>query len=79
MTVAAWEDLLKQTEHLPRKDRLKLAAHLIKTVHPSALPEMKWKDIRGLLPCPALGEDAQTWVTRNRAASDSRESQWVGK
>jgi hypothetical protein len=36
-----------------------------------------WREIRGLLPYPMLGEDAQTWVSRTRRESDEeRQRQW---
>lgn len=79
MTAAAFDDLLKQAERLPRKDRLRLAAHLVKTGRSPETPPMKWEEIRGSLPHPAPGEDAQTWISRNRAASDARENQWTKK
>lgn len=79
MPLATLDELLKQAEALPREDRLKLAARLMKTTHSPKTSTMKWKDIRGLLPHPALGQDAQAWVSQSRATSDGRENQWVKK
>lgn len=80
MPVTVLDELLKQAELLTRKEQLMLAVRLINKAHqPGTLP-LKWKDICGLIPYPALGEDAQTWVSRNRAESDSeREKQWLNR
>lgn len=32
----------------------------------------KWSEIRGGLPCPACGEDAQKWVSRSRREAKGR-------
>ena len=79
MPLARLDDLLKQAEDLPRKDQLKLAARLMKTTHSPETSTVKWKEIRALLSHPALGEDAQAWVSRSRSASDARENQWLKK
>jgi hypothetical protein len=64
-------ELLKQAELLTRKEQLTLAVRLINKAHLPEFQPLQWKDICGSVPCPALGEDAQTWVSRNRAESDS--------
>ena len=30
----------------------------------------QWRELRGALPCPACGEDAQQWVSRSRREAD---------
>ena len=78
MPITAFHELLKQAELLSRKEQLLLAVRLINRGHPYEMPLPKWKDIRGSVPYPALGEDAQKWVSRNRAESDAeREKQWL--
>lgn len=79
MGVVAVEDLLRQAELLSAEDQLKLAARLLQNARPSETPKTKWKDVLGLLARPAFGEDAQEWVSRNRAESDGREIQWAKK
>ena len=38
----------------------------------------RWREVRGIFPCPAMGEDAQAWVSRSRRESDAhRMKQWV--
>jgi len=64
-------ELLKQAELLTRKEQLTLAVRLINKAQPPEIQPLQWKDICGSVPYPALGEDAQTWVSRNRAESDS--------
>ncbi|QTA91476.1 hypothetical protein [Desulfonema magnum] len=76
MSSAALSEVLKQAELLTRKEQLQLAVRLINKTRRSGI-SLKWKDICGSVPYPALGEDAQIWISRNRAESDSsREKQW---
>jgi hypothetical protein len=65
------DELLKQAELLTRKEQLALAVRLINKARLPEIQPLQWKDICGSVPCPALGEDAQNWVSRNRAESDS--------
>lgn len=37
---------------------------------PTQKPRRKWKDMAGLLPHPALGQDAQTYISQLRRAVD---------
>ena len=40
-------------------------------------PAPQWSDIRGTIPYPLCGEDAQEWVSRTRREADEhREKQW---
>ncbi|MEZ4526030.1 MAG: hypothetical protein R2941_08950 [Desulfobacterales bacterium] len=79
MPVTILNELLKQAELLTRKEQLILAVRLINKAHQTETPRLKWKDIGRTVPYPALGEDAQNWVSRSRAESDSREEQWVDR
>jgi len=55
-------------------DRLRLAERIIHELTSETasknLSNRAWRDIRGIIPHPAFGEDAQAWVTRHRADSD---------
>jgi len=79
MPVTVLNEMLKQAELLTRKEQLILAVRLINRANQSETSQLKWKDICGSVPYPALGEDAQKWVSRSRAESDSREEQWVNR
>jgi hypothetical protein len=64
---------------LPADERKQLAETIIKELasataqHPSR--RRAWRDIRGCVTYPLLGEDAQAWVTRTRREGDaSRDS-----
>ena len=35
-------------------------------------PRRLWREIRGIVPCPLFGEDAQAWVSRTRSDSDEQ-------
>ncbi len=59
MPVTILNELLKQAELLTRKEQLILAVRLINKAHQPETPPLNWKDICGLIPYPALGEDAQ--------------------
>lgn len=67
------DQLLKQAAALSTSERLQLASLLIQGVKdeiPLDKKRPKWKDIAGLLPYPALDEDAQTYISRSRHADD---------
>lgn len=59
-------ELLKQVSLLSRKEQLQLAARILKMPHEKKILSLKWKDLCGVVQYPALGEDAQAWVKRNR-------------
>jgi hypothetical protein len=64
------ENLLRQADNLTPSERLLLAARLIDGVrHKIPATEdrrLKWRDLQGSLPYPALGEDAQEYISRTR-------------
>ena len=75
MPITIMNNLMKQAELLSRKEQLQFAIRLInKARQPESLP-LKWRDLRGSIPYPAFGEDAQSWVSRSRAESD-RSREW---
>lgn len=80
MATPRYEEVVKLAETLPPEDRLRLIAHLANgTRDASVAPtrRQRWTDLAGTAPYPALGEDAQAWVSRTRRESDEmREAQW---
>ena len=80
MSLAEYAQILRQVRALTQEDQLQLAAAIISGIRlndgPSPKP-LKWMDLKGTLPYPALGEDAQEYITRTRQESDDdRERQW---
>ena len=73
-------EVLELAQKLTPDDQLRLIAHLANTArlaYTAPEPRPKWMDIRGTAPYPALGEDAQAWVSRTRQESDEAcERQW---
>lgn len=74
----AWRvrSLLDEAQTLSTLDRLLLALRLLLGLGRSRpKPSFTtWNDLRGILPYPALGEDAQAWISRTRAEADSSRS-----
>ena len=80
MTLQNMDQLLQRAAKLTPSERLLLASQLIQSVRnemPSPQPRRKWKDAAGLLPYPALDEDAQTYVKRSRRADDNHRNQVI--
>jgi hypothetical protein len=77
---ATYEEVLRLAEALTPDERLRLIAHLANGTRPAVRePDARprWTDLIGTAPYPALGEDAQAWVSRTRRESDERrEAQW---
>jgi hypothetical protein len=66
---------------LPPTDRRKLAETILRELSAEASPEASrrrsWREIRGSVPYPLCGEDAQAWVSFGRRDYDEqRERQW---
>jgi hypothetical protein len=76
MTTRDFEDLARRAATLTADEKLQLAALLIEQArrgkHGSA-PSSGWRELRARLAEPALGEDAQRWVTRTRQEGARRE------
>ncbi len=73
MSIQLLEKLIQETDALSVPEKLRLAAHLLEQAseaYPEPRTQLKWRDIRGLMPYPLVGEDAQTWVSRTRRESD---------
>jgi hypothetical protein len=59
---------------LPAEERKQLAESILQDLAtPSRSPRRRtWREIRGSIPHPLFGEDAQAWVTRSRREQDER-------
>jgi hypothetical protein len=71
------EDLARRAAMLTTDEKLQLAALLIEQARegkPSTAHASGWRDLRARLAEPALGEDAQHWVSRTRQEGDRREA-----
>ena len=75
MATPTYEDVLKLARALTLDDRLRLIATLAMDARAAGQTAAgsAWLDLLGTAPYPALGEDAQTWVTRMRREWDDRE------
>ena len=80
MTASCYQEILTLVDALSAAERKQLIAHLTAAENESsddAEARPRWTDLIGTAPYPALGEDAQAWVTRTRRESDeAREAQW---
>jgi hypothetical protein len=79
MSLQNIDQILKRADKLTPSERLLLASRLIQGVRndlPAQKSKHKWRDVEGLLPHPALGEDAQTYISRSRQADDDHRA-WV--
>ncbi len=79
MTTNNLKEVMKQIDTMTLDEQLQLIAYLADKARQTQLtpkPRQKWREIRGLVQQPALGEDAQTWISRSRREDDEyRESQ----
>lgn len=79
MTYNTLQQLKQQADTLTLEEQLELIAYLAekaRQAQPTTKHRQKWSEISGLVPPPALGEDAQTWVSRTRQEADEhRENQ----
>jgi hypothetical protein len=80
MAASTYQEVLRLVNTLTGDERLQLIAYLAMTQRASDVPgdeRPAWSDIAGTVSYPALGEDAQAWVSRTRQESDdAREAQW---
>jgi hypothetical protein len=77
ITLAAVADLVAQ---LPPAEQKQLAETILQRLAPGSPPNgprrRSWREIRGSVPYPVCGEDAQAWVSRSRReAEEHREKQ----
>lgn len=76
---ASLGELLKQAQALTPGDKIDLAMALLEQARVSITrgPALvKWADIRGSIPYPMFGEDAQLAINRMRDEWNDRESTW---
>lgn len=66
------DSLLAQAAHLPLDEQLQLLARLAEYIrqHQGDTPSVSWGALSGLAQHPLVGDDAQAWVARERAAAD---------
>jgi hypothetical protein len=69
------EQVAALAAQLPPADRRQLAETLLRGLaaeaNQQAPPRRRlWREIRGSVPYPQCGEDAQAWVTRSRREAD---------
>jgi hypothetical protein len=61
--------IIQSTNKLSPAEQLQLIAHLTNNIRDNGHKTQKrysWHDIRGLVPDPFFGEEAQDWVSRTR-------------
>jgi len=69
------DQILKRAGNLTPAERLLIASRLIQSVRsemPARKSRRKWRDAAGLLPYPALGMDAQLYISRARSDDSDR-------
>jgi hypothetical protein len=74
-------ELIATAEKLPLAQQLQLITHLLNKLHQlhSAPPSRPhWRQLRGVVPHPLTGTDAQTWVSATRAEADTHRSSGLG-
>ncbi len=76
MSARELNEMAQRAAALTADEKLQLAAMLIEQARQgqeATVPPVRWRDLRGQVPEPALGEDAQAWVTRTRQEGAERE------
>lgn len=74
------DEILKRAGKLSPSEKLLLASRLIEGVRsdmPSRKSHRKWRDAAGLLPYPAMGEDAQSYINRTRRADNDKRARVI--
>ena len=75
MAARSIENVLKQAARLTPAERLIVATRLIDGVRHEmparADKPLNWRDLLGMLPYPAYGEDAQAYISRTRHEDSS--------
>lgn len=80
MSLQNIDQILKHADKLTPSERLLLASRLIQGVRsdlPAEISKRKWRDVEGILPHPALGEDAQTYISRSRRADNDHRARVI--
>jgi hypothetical protein len=63
-------ELTALAAQLPPNERKQLADTLLRDLASPPRPRRLWREIRGSVPHPLFGEDAQAWVSRTRREAD---------
>ena len=75
------DQLIKRAGKLTPSERLLLASRLIQGVRQDMPAQKKmrrkWGDIQGLLPYPALGMDAQLYISNSRSDDSHRRARVI--
>ena len=74
------DQLMKRAGKLTPSERLLLASRLIQGVRqdmPARKSHRKWSAARGLLPYPALGMDAQLYISQSRSDDSARRARVI--
>ena len=80
MTTTMLHELIEKADALSPEEQWLLANHLVSRAlrqMPAAKSRRKWSDLRGALPYPALGEDAQAYISRTRREGDEHRERVV--
>lgn len=80
MALQTIDQIMKRAGKLTPAERLLLASRLIQDVRsdlPSHKTRRKWRDAIGLLSYPALGMDAQNYVSQYRRDDDKRRARVI--
>jgi hypothetical protein len=69
------QQVLSDIDRLSPTDRIQVMTHVIESIKEYVptepiRPQRKWRDLRGMVMAPLMGEDAQDWVSRTRREGD---------
>lgn len=68
------EEIIGKADLLTAEEQLSLIAALAEKAKASSAVQsgsrLKWSDLKGTLPYPACGDDAQSYITHSRRESD---------
>jgi len=71
-------ELMEKADLLTLEEQLHLIESLAEKARVATVSQskrgLKWSDLKGLLPYPACGEDAQTHISRSRREADENRS-----
>ncbi len=70
------EEIIEKVGLLTTEEQLSLIATLAEKARAAAIGKsespLNWTDLKGMLPYPAFGEDAQAYISRSRRESDEK-------
>lgn len=72
------QQILSQVDQLTPEEQMQVIGHLTTQIQTHAVitskPKRSWQNLEGVVPNLLNGEDAQTWVNRQRDEWDDRPS-----